>query len=166
MPRKLLTQKTCWADQRTWDASRESKSSRNWIEHKKEGRKKQRKGETKQVRDLHPAPLGGSWKMRQNKQTKPCTLRSSPTPARPAQTEELWSIGGEYSNWTKEVEMEMSLHKWVSHHPALPNHKQAQTGARNWNISFADQTQTENWSWQPGEKLELVAQRQPGGTGA
>ena len=104
MPRKLLTQKTCWADQRTWDASRESKSSRNWIEHKKEGRKKQRKGETKQVRDLHPAPLGGSWKMRQNKQTKPCTLRSSPTPARPAQRnsgvlEENTAIGLKQLKW-------------------------------------------------------------------
>lgn len=124
---------------------------------------KERKGETKQFETCALSPCEEAGKgEKTNKKLHP---EKSPRPVRrPVQTEELRSIGEEHSNVPKAVEMETVLYKVsvIALHFAM-----VRRGKRGWVLKFqlGDQTQTENWDRQPGEKLELVAQRQPGGTG-
>ena len=48
-PQNLLS-----ANKRTQDSNRERKNSQNWVGQKKKGKRKERKGETKQVRTCTP----------------------------------------------------------------------------------------------------------------
>ena len=146
------------ADKKIQDSNRKRKTSWNWVGQKEE--EKQQKKEKQSMSG--PALLRGSrqWKNKK-KQKQNCTPWKVPTPGRrPAETEEeLGSVGGEHSNQCKALQMEMECHC-----PVLPNLKLGQTGARNWNSSFGEWTQTEGWGWLCGEKLGLVAWREPGGT--
>lgn len=149
---ELFTQKNLLkAEQRTQDSNREWTSSRNWAGHKKEEKTRNKAGQ-------HPRPWHGA---RKGGRTNKETLHPEKSPhqqgAQPRQ--ELGNTAGEQSNWNKAVEMEMLLYSQC-HHPAPSNHKQGWTGARNCKSTFGDQTQTENWVWQPGEKLEWVAWKQ------
>lgn len=61
------------------------------------------------------------------------TPREVPPPVRRlAETnEELYSIGGEHSNWCKAVKMERVIYKQSVSHPVLPNQRLGWSGAGN-----------------------------------
>ena len=75
------------AGKKTQDANRERKSSGNRVGHRKKRERKREK--EKPV----PHPPGGELEKEEKQRNK---SEKSPTPARrPAEIEELWSIGGE-----------------------------------------------------------------------